>query len=518
MLKIVAISDLHLGEPDSVLHTRYPRIMVEFAERLNGLAGANGETTIDTLVLMGDIPDYTLASWETCHRNLRQFFDAILLGRFTCPEDGKAYTAKKTRVRQVLYVPGNHDHALWTHMLEQLLLPQGVRLAESQGHPIGLGRLEVKAPSLAAQSLRWIPDAQNGQVPPVELRNLPLFYRSSGAARPQWGLSPGPNTTDVPVGSYFLSSEALHAVESFAVQYPHYYTSIGSRGYLFQHGQYLSATVVGKASKYAPQGLEFVEQGGSPAVKGLAELLDGFVVPHKKGSPVDEAAADQALESALKQLSPEELRLLAESLDTALMSPSAEALGLEGNFTEKAGRAWSLIAGKVRSLRDCYTKYRADRPLAEGSLLDVEAKTALFMDNLWEPACNCDKPINDRFWNGVGRFEQFAEVMNRMLGAQANHKISSDFRFLIERYLEKLSGLPQEVVFVYGDTHRAATRTFEDVHGKVVRVFNTGAWHAKIRDWQHGAKFFTVSENETCELMDVHFSEDTLKDLKPFVE
>ena len=65
-----------------MLHLRYPSLLVKFAQRLHELAGASGEAAIESLVIMGDFPDYTLARWETCHRNMREFFDAIVLGAY----------------------------------------------------------------------------------------------------------------------------------------------------------------------------------------------------------------------------------------------------------------------------------------------------------------------------------------------------------------------------------------------------------------------------------------------------
>jgi hypothetical protein len=519
MLKLVAVSDLHLGEPDSVLHLRYPSLIAKFAQRLNRLAGASGEAAIDTLVLMGDIPDYTLASWETCHQNLRQLFDAILLGSFRSQDGSTHDVGVETRVRQVVYLIGNHDHALWSDALKQIVVPQGVGLREREGHPYGLGQIVVKDPALAAHKLRWVPEEVAG--PAIDLEDRPFLHRTDGPGRASWSLEPLGGAQPVSLASYFMGREALTAVDSFVLQYPHLYVPIGSRGFLFQHGQYLSPMVVGKAAKYRRSKLE----GIAPEVESPGGELESLLYdtgrekhPGLESFASSDESIEERLDDILQALPADELQLLSEGLNVKVEERTQAVRGLE---VLGEGGALKAIKDKLMSLIRCFRKYRGKQALAEKTFLEVEEQTGLFMDMLWEPARNCDKPINDRFWNTVGRFEQLAETLKKLLGVQSNHELGDDFRYLIERYLEKcIWDLPGNVVFVYGDTHKALNnRRFDKVKDKwQVEVFNTGAWHSKVKNWQHGAKFFTVSENANYELEDIEFRREDLAIIRPFEE
>jgi len=104
-LKVLALSDLHLGEPEGLLYDGGVNIQDVVLSKVSELAkGRDGlEGGIEELILIGDIVDLSEATQEEAYRNTKVFLTA-LLGR--------------VNVDRVIYIPGNHDHHLWVEMLE----------------------------------------------------------------------------------------------------------------------------------------------------------------------------------------------------------------------------------------------------------------------------------------------------------------------------------------------------------------------------------------------------------------
>jgi hypothetical protein len=94
-LQILAISDTHLGEDTSFLS--FPRGRQHLWQVLRS-----------TLILVGDIPDSALSSMSQTITHTNAFIQTL----------GSAANIKKG-----VYVPGNHDHSLWTHYCK---LEQGI--------------------------------------------------------------------------------------------------------------------------------------------------------------------------------------------------------------------------------------------------------------------------------------------------------------------------------------------------------------------------------------------------------
>jgi hypothetical protein len=105
-LRLLALSDTHLGEDTSILS--FPRgrqalwlaLREAFGEGTDPQDPAvKGRFTVDELILMGDIPDRTLSSTSEITTHTNAFSDML----------GSA-----CRVKRAVYVPGNHDHTLWS--------------------------------------------------------------------------------------------------------------------------------------------------------------------------------------------------------------------------------------------------------------------------------------------------------------------------------------------------------------------------------------------------------------------
>jgi predicted phosphodiesterase len=114
MTKIVAISDLHLGQNGvdglgqySLLSTKVPQNLVQpFVQAVATFAGGDPIT----LLFAGDFLDLSLAYAEDALTDLRD-----LLGTFV--------SKSKVRIGEIVYVIGNHDHHLWSlHSEDKRLL------------------------------------------------------------------------------------------------------------------------------------------------------------------------------------------------------------------------------------------------------------------------------------------------------------------------------------------------------------------------------------------------------------
>lgn len=110
-MRIAIISDTHFGDPDCVLD---PKPLVQDKEEVdtkkqkrndNALAsffnGLGGED-IHYLVMIGDILDFSIASYKDAYRSAKNFFQEVVT-------NGK--------IKKILYIPGNHDADVW-HIVE----------------------------------------------------------------------------------------------------------------------------------------------------------------------------------------------------------------------------------------------------------------------------------------------------------------------------------------------------------------------------------------------------------------
>jgi len=100
-LKILAISDTHLGEDTSLLS--FPHGRQHLWKTLREQFSAGEKVELEEVILLGDIPDRTLSSTSQIITHTNAFIQML----------GSAASIKKG-----VYVPGNHDHTLWTKYCE----------------------------------------------------------------------------------------------------------------------------------------------------------------------------------------------------------------------------------------------------------------------------------------------------------------------------------------------------------------------------------------------------------------
>lgn len=96
-LKFLAISDTHLGEKTSLLS--YTQGQRHVANVIQDHLGDGGRVEVDTLLLMGDIPERSHATPPVMLESTHAFMETL----------GEAISFEKA-----VYMPGNHDHVLWT--------------------------------------------------------------------------------------------------------------------------------------------------------------------------------------------------------------------------------------------------------------------------------------------------------------------------------------------------------------------------------------------------------------------
>lgn len=112
-IRYVCLSDMHLGADNSVLTpikpnsietvTSYPsEVLSQFVLCLRELIAHNEGKEKPTLVLNGDILEMALTNTNKAAMVFERFIELIF------PQDGEALFNKN-----ILYLPGNHDHHLW---------------------------------------------------------------------------------------------------------------------------------------------------------------------------------------------------------------------------------------------------------------------------------------------------------------------------------------------------------------------------------------------------------------------
>lgn len=104
-LKLMAISDTHLGEDTSLLSFPHGRqhlwktLRDHFGEKPDKKGDERKRFDVDEVILMGDITDRTLSSTSQIITHTNAFMQTL----------GNAADIKKG-----VFIPGNHEHTLWT--------------------------------------------------------------------------------------------------------------------------------------------------------------------------------------------------------------------------------------------------------------------------------------------------------------------------------------------------------------------------------------------------------------------
>ena len=99
-MNIIAISDLHLGTQESVLYQN-PNGIRRFFNQLQNEVGP-----VDILILVGDFLDFSLGNKKGLIKDSKEFFKI----------------AFRNVNANIVYIPGNHDHILWSRLRKRMKL------------------------------------------------------------------------------------------------------------------------------------------------------------------------------------------------------------------------------------------------------------------------------------------------------------------------------------------------------------------------------------------------------------
>jgi hypothetical protein len=102
-LKFLAISDAHLGEATSVLS--YEQGRRHLADVIRDHLGDGDRVETECLILMGDIPERSHATPEEMLSSTHGFMETM---------------SASVNFEKAVYLPGNHDHVLWTNYCKGL--------------------------------------------------------------------------------------------------------------------------------------------------------------------------------------------------------------------------------------------------------------------------------------------------------------------------------------------------------------------------------------------------------------
>lgn len=227
-MKLAFISDTHFGDRECTL-IDYETIAK--GEKFDAFAAAAG-TDNDYLVLIGDIFDFSINSYEETYKRAKVFFELV---------------KEQNIAKSMIYLPGNHDFDMWHTVQQEKRIIHQVR----QGKP--------------AQWFRW---------------SSPGFIDDrSGTAEPGFRL-PGVFGKDVvdpaaepDTDKLFLNGISINAAKglgptNFYVAYPNLYMITDEESVLITHGHYLEAfwTLSGEWVR------KITEEGELPEEKSLQEV------------------------------------------------------------------------------------------------------------------------------------------------------------------------------------------------------------------------------------------------------
>ena len=108
-IRYVCLSDMHLGEEDSLLTEangnnvdplKASSVMLHLAECLRELISKNEGPEKPTLILNGDILELALSEYNTSAMIFERFMELVMV-------------KGRELFDRIIYIPGNHDHHLW---------------------------------------------------------------------------------------------------------------------------------------------------------------------------------------------------------------------------------------------------------------------------------------------------------------------------------------------------------------------------------------------------------------------
>lgn len=224
-MRIAIISDTHFGDPSSVINSD-----CYFSKLKKALA-----PQVDYLILVGDILDFSIASYDQAYAQASQFFKRLLA---------------ETSVREIIYLAGNHDGDIW-------------QIVQHERHVINKLR-KNKPPESFEHSVAGILDVRKNS------RSFGLTLN---------GVTPNTDSNASKYGGMFLDNITQKNGEAplqdrihFSFAYPNLYIVTETETVLVTHGHYLMTyfTFLGEVvGRMAP---EVVGEPDTYSIERMSEL------------------------------------------------------------------------------------------------------------------------------------------------------------------------------------------------------------------------------------------------------
>ncbi|HUU44768.1 MAG TPA: metallophosphoesterase [Acidobacteriota bacterium] len=357
-MKLAITSDTHFGDPMCTLvkndHTGQPILgpkYLEFRERV-------GQDN-DFLILVGDILDFSLASYQEVYQAAKVFFVQIQKDRIA---------------RSVVYVPGNHDFDIWHTVEHEVNVIYQIR------NELPPRRFRMSVP--AVFDLRTKPACPVFSLPGVTRR------------------SP---TAPFPYGGLFLDQITVPEEReiNFVFAYPNVYLVTDDESVLITHGQYLEP-YWSMTREWAQRILgEDLSSDPIPTLHDLVAL--NFPLCQLACAGVGQAGpltkVIQQIQQDVKKNRVDNVKKYLNRLDNALDEEVFRFKGISGPIKEGlsdllCNQVKKQIISELERSRD--TRYRTDFPSSE----DEERRFWTFMKasvreieqlNL-EHGCNIPRP------------------------------------------------------------------------------------------------------------------------------
>lgn len=278
-LKYLCISDTHLGEATSLVS--YEQGRRHLADVIRTHLGGGQKVEAEQLILMGDIPERSHATPEEMLTSTHGFMETL----------GGAVSFEKT-----VYMPGNHDHTLWTAYCEKLYEQEVAgRITVPEGDPVVSRGERVDPNDSAAELLATIFGYPDGPLwEAIEREGREIFFAN-------------PLYAERFDGRTYVFSHGTHFRKE--VTSPRWARKI--MDLLTSNGLFGDFQVLSEGDVREARNLYELEQVVAPFIDALLPAYEG-----NPTSMLDEAAYLMAVLSGrfgLKRQSPEESKLFSRS-------------------------------------------------------------------------------------------------------------------------------------------------------------------------------------------------------------
>ncbi len=348
----LVISDLHLGEEDSILMESSLEINRTYLGKVKEyLKKELGDSKVRYLILLGDAMDLSLARRKQAFQAFRTFLEVF----------------NDLMDRGLIYLPGNHDHHMWVAIQEEAQVFQKIR---------------------------------NGQTPEPYYHALCPRLDKNGLHLPK-GIKIGQPYGQKTFLYKLLPKEAQEKGKDFLVAYPNIYIRLGDRSLLLTHGHFFEAAwtlftdVFPRALREVGlEGLSFkkLEQINSPFIEfgwyslgqagELGKLLEKIwdEIHNGRVGPVTNTVLDDLFDYLDEVISFEKENFFSSIKASALEAGSdvvlrglKEALStfLSRTFSKKKGRPGSFMRHHKKVLSEEKTKVQRYLELALPSCPDL---------------------------------------------------------------------------------------------------------------------------------------------------